>query len=71
MNTKKLPRRKELSPSPLSPAQVTPRSNLVLWTTRVEAVPSGVFEQPSVGIPIMPEGFVTETGIIFRPESLL
>jgi len=66
MKAKKPPKSGEASPSPPSLAPVGSGFNLLARTARVEVI-ARIFEQPIVGLPIMREGFVTETG--FLPPS--
>ena len=42
--------------------------NLVVHIARFEVAATKVFEPPTVGLPIMREGFVTETGFLDSSE---
>lgn len=70
MKAKKLPKSGKASPSPASLTPVGSGLNLVVRTARVEVIATRIFEPPIVGLPIMREGFVTETGLLLSSELL-
>ena len=70
MKVKKPPKSGEASPPPAKLALFGSGLNLVVRTGRVDVVTTRAFEPPIVGLPIMREGFVTETGLLLSSELL-
>ncbi|MGD1146702.1 MAG: hypothetical protein ABR961_01980 [Thermoanaerobaculaceae bacterium] len=68
MKTPRVPEKEELKSSPLVPAQPEAGLGFVIGTMRVDVVATGMFELPSIGIPIMREDFVTESGLMTSCE---
>jgi len=61
--------KKQTAPSPVDALGSTGgRPNLLIGSTRVELVATKVYEPVVIGIPIMREDFVTETGL-FPPSA--
>jgi len=68
MKTPKVPQKEESKSSPLVPSQPEAGLGSVIGTMRVDVVATGVFELPSIGVPIMREDFVTESGLMTSCE---
>jgi len=66
MNAKNRNRKKEASPPSLVP--LSPGLNLVVRTGHLEVIATSVFQPPAIGLPIMREGFLTETGLLAWSE---
>ena len=69
MKAKKPPKSGEVIPHSRSLALAS-GLNLVVRTARVEVIATRIFEPPIVGLPIMREGFITETGLLLSSELL-
>ena len=68
MKTPKVPQEDKQKPSPLVLSPVVAGSGSVIGTARVDVVATGVFELPSIGVPIMREDFVTESALMTSCE---